>query len=33
MFKSFYDPEVEKRGATKEKENIAKNLLRKGFNI
>ncbi|MBP2023426.1 SOS response regulatory protein OraA/RecX [Clostridium punense] len=33
MFKSFYDPEVEKMGAQKEKENIARNLLRKGFNI
>jgi hypothetical protein len=36
MFKSFYDPEVEKRGikigAEKEKENIARNLLRKGMN-
>jgi hypothetical protein len=31
MFKSFYDPEVEKRGAEKEKENIAINLLRKGM--
>ncbi len=35
MFKSFYDPEVEKRGmkigAEKEKENIARNLLHKGM--
>ncbi|WP_017416656.1 hypothetical protein [Clostridium tunisiense] len=33
MFKSFYDPEVEKRGAEKNAERIAKNLLLKGFNI
>lgn len=33
MFKSFYDPEVEKRGAQKEKENIARNLLHKAFDI
>lgn len=40
MFKSFYDPEVEKRGEQKgikigserEKENIARNLLHKGMN-
>jgi len=35
MFKSFYDPEVEKRGmkigAEKEKENIARNLLNDGL--
>jgi len=35
MFKSFYDPEVEKRGmkigAEKEKENIARNFLRDGL--
>jgi len=31
MFKSFYDPEVEKRGAQKEKENIARNLLNDGL--
>ncbi|WP_291576893.1 hypothetical protein [Clostridium sp. UBA4548] len=37
MFKSFYDPEVEKRGmkigAEKNAERIAKNLLLKGFDI
>ncbi|WP_017416618.1 hypothetical protein [Clostridium tunisiense] len=31
MFKSFYDPEVEKRGEQKGKENTARNLLRKGM--
>ncbi len=31
MFKSFYDPEVEKRGEEKAKENIAKNLLNDGL--
>ncbi len=31
MFKSFYDPEVERRGAQKEKENIARNFLRDGI--
>jgi hypothetical protein len=35
MFKSFYDPEVEKRGIKigeeKNSERIAKNLLRKGM--
>jgi len=33
MFKSFYDPEVEKRGAVKSSERIARNLLYKGLSI
>lgn len=33
MFKSFYDPEVERKGAEKSSERIARNLLRKGLNI
>lgn len=31
MFKSFYDPEVEKRGAEKSAERIARNFLRDGL--
>jgi len=33
VFKTFYDPEVEKRGAVKSSERIARNLLYKGFSI